>query len=176
MIPEEKFNSEMWQVLQKIRYISISAREGEALEWVMQARPIMSMPPIGVRQRMLLKIEEFGGIKIIDEKVTNDTYGRDFIYTFKLLQPKFDEIYEKYNKIFVSKSEIDGGKQNKNNILLSGIIKNNAVVGKGASLIKFQGVQNKEKNKKNNFWERPWFQMIMLLSAIATIIGLFLSF
>src|SRR3989344_8035312 len=98
MTPEEKFNSEMWEVLQKIRYISISAREGEALEWVMQARPIMSMPPIGVRQRMLLKIEEFGGIKIIDEKVTNDTYGRDFIYTFKLLQPKFNEIYEEYEK------------------------------------------------------------------------------
>ena len=88
----------MWEILKKVRYISLSARKGETLEWVMQARPIMTMPPIGVRQRMLLKIEELGGLKIIDYKETNDTYGRDFIYTFELLQPKFDEIYKEYQE------------------------------------------------------------------------------
>src|SRR3989344_4188138 len=96
MTPEEKFNSEMWWVLQKIRYISLSTQKGRVLEWVMQARPIANIPPIGVREKMLLKIKELGGIRIFTQETKIVTYGKDFIYTFELLQPKFDEIYTKF--------------------------------------------------------------------------------
>lgn len=32
-----------------------------------------------------------------------------------------------------------------------------------------------EKKRSQKFWEKPWFQIIILLSAIATIIGIFLK-
>ncbi len=99
MTSREKFDQEVWWVLQKIRYISMSAPKGEPLEWVMQSRPTIraEMLPIEVRQRMFLKIKEWGGLRIIKEESTHDTYGVDLIYTFELIQPKFDEVYEEYN-------------------------------------------------------------------------------
>ncbi|GEM_PF-3554533 len=98
MKPQEKFHQEVWWTLQKVRLISISTRKGEPLEWVMQAKPIKGMPPIGVRQKALLKIEKFGAIKVISKEVIDNTYGKDFIYTFELIQPKFDELYNEYEE------------------------------------------------------------------------------
>lgn len=57
-------------------------------------------------------------------------------------------------------------KTEKNSTLSNGKIKN-AVISEESSLVKF-----KEKHNKN-FWEKPWFQIIILISAIATIFGVF---
>ncbi len=99
MTPKEKFDNAMWRVLQKIRFISISARKGEALIWPMQNGFVPNMPPIGIRQSMLFKIEEWGGVKIIKEEAVDVTYGKNFIYTFELIQPKFDELYKEFQSI-----------------------------------------------------------------------------
>lgn len=99
MTPEEKFNSEVWWALQKIRTEELQQPTGEPIEIIFQVRFItgVGIPPIEVWQKMLFKIQELGGIKIVDSKTYNNAYGADFVDTIKILQPKFDEIYKEFN-------------------------------------------------------------------------------
>lgn len=96
---EDQFNREIWWALDKIRKEELRQREGKPIELVLQDRPIMGLPPIDVRRKMLYKVEEFGGIKIVDDKTYDDTYGVDFVYTIEILRPKFEEIYKKYQAL-----------------------------------------------------------------------------
>lgn len=101
MTPEEKFNEEVWWVLQKIRTEELRTRRDEPIEWVMQARPLIGagIPPIGVRQKILLKLEEWGAIRIIEQDTQDTTYGKDFIYTFELIHQKFNDLYKVYQEV-----------------------------------------------------------------------------
>src|SRR3989344_1656593 len=98
---ERQVNREIWWALDKIYREALRQEKGKPFEIVFQARPIMGagIPPIEIRQKMLLKVQELGGIKIIDDKTYDDTYGVDFVYTLELIQPKFDELYEKYQEL-----------------------------------------------------------------------------
>jgi len=98
---EKQVNREIWWALDKIYREALRQEKGKPFEVVFQVRPIMGagIPPIEVRQKALLKVQELGGIKIIDDKTYNDNYGVDFVYILELIQPKFDEIYEKYEEL-----------------------------------------------------------------------------
>src|SRR3989344_3321311 len=86
---ERQVNREIWWALDKIYREALRQEKGKPFEIVFQARPIMGagIPPIEIRQKMLLKVQELGGIKIIDDKTYDDTYGVDFVYTLELIQP-----------------------------------------------------------------------------------------
>lgn len=99
MTVEEEHNQEIWWALKKIRKEELRQKTGEPFEVILQSRPILGLPPIGVRVKAIQKVGELGGIKITNEKATNDTYGRDFIYTVEVLQPKFNKLYKKYEAI-----------------------------------------------------------------------------
>lgn len=99
MTPEEKFNQEVWWILQQLKYLKISSR-GELVKFVIKIRPIPESDalPVDAQEKALLKVEEFGGIKIIEEKTGDYWYGKDYIFIIKFLEPKFDEIYETYKR------------------------------------------------------------------------------
>ena len=99
MTPQEKFDNDVWEVLQNIRGKELRTLKNEPIEWVMQDRPILGFPPIGVPQKILHIIEEWKGLRIIKGRSTHDVYGVILIYTFELIQPKFDEIYKKYQEL-----------------------------------------------------------------------------
>ena len=98
MTPEEKFNRDVWWVLQQLEYLRISSRKGGNTTFIITVRPIIgddTLPPQN-QENVLLKAEEWGAIKITDQEVRQDTYGKDFIYTLEFRQPKFNELYKKY--------------------------------------------------------------------------------
>ncbi|MFC1612731.1 hypothetical protein ACFL23_00150 [Patescibacteria group bacterium] len=100
MTPEEKFNQEVWWILQRLKYLEISSKKGEIINFIIEARPISppNEPSPRAQESAILKLEEWQAIKILNQKVKYDTYGKDFIYNLKILQPKFDEFYKKYEE------------------------------------------------------------------------------
>ncbi|OGH23826.1 MAG: hypothetical protein A2629_00070 [Candidatus Levybacteria bacterium RIFCSPHIGHO2_01_FULL_41_15] len=99
--PEERFYREICWALQKIKTEELRQPTGKPFEIVFEVRPIIGtgIPPIEVRQKMLFKVQELGGIKIIDSKSYDSTYGVDFVHIVEVLQPKFNEIYKKYEEL-----------------------------------------------------------------------------
>ena len=100
--PEEQVNDAIWWVLQKIRKEELLQEKGKQVEITFQSRPLVigtGLPPIEVRQKVLLKVQELGGIRIINDASYDDTYGVDFVYVIETIQPKFDELYEKYREL-----------------------------------------------------------------------------
>ncbi len=101
LTPEEKFNQEVWWILQQLKYLEVSGRKKEIITLVIKARPSRPSdePSPSAQESALLKLEEWKAIKIKDSEEQEVTYGRDFIYTLEILQQKFNEIYEKFRKL-----------------------------------------------------------------------------
>ena len=90
MTPEEKFNQEVFKVLQKIKERSFYAKKG---------RPIDYKVPIEFFDRsdkhrdevvILEKLQEWQAIKITDKSLSGD----DWYYYLEIIQPHFDGIYK----------------------------------------------------------------------------------
>ena len=98
---EEKSNQEFWWALQQLKCFEVSAKKGGLVAVAITVRPIKisNEPSIDAKERALLKLEELKGIIITNRKIKEDTYGKDCIYTLKFLQPKFDELYKKYQMV-----------------------------------------------------------------------------
>lgn len=113
MTPKEQFDHEIWWVLQQLEYRRIYKRAGEkVIAYKIQARP-PGWPgssytlSVGVQEMILLKLEEWKAIKIVDKRVNRVTYGRDFIYWLEFLEPRFSSIHQEYKQRFGKDELID---------------------------------------------------------------------
>ncbi|GEM_PF-3733320 len=111
MTAAEKFNKEIWWVLQQLEYLKLSARKGEAINFVIKARPIRPAgePSPDEQENALLKLEEWQVVKIVGEPEEEQvTYGKNFIYSLKIQSPRFIEIHDLYKNGF--KKNVDADK------------------------------------------------------------------
>ena len=101
LTPEEKFNQEVWWVLQQLKYLEISGRKKEGISFLIKSRPIRPSdePLPSVQESVLFKLEEWKAIRILNQKAEADTYGKNFIYKLEILRYAFNEIYEKFRKL-----------------------------------------------------------------------------
>lgn len=105
--PEQRFTRELWWVLEKIEYLRISCRSNEALRFNILVRPIPepNAPSPDAQENSILKLEEKGAIQIFETDTRRSTYGLDYLFLIKVLQPKFRDVYNEYKKIcFVEKT------------------------------------------------------------------------
>ncbi len=98
MTPEEKFDQELLWVLDELEYKKLYSKNGESIEFIVESRPIMMRatgePTIEAQQGALFKLDAWQAVKIIVQRSYHDSYGVSLVYTLKILQPNFDEIYE----------------------------------------------------------------------------------
>ncbi len=108
MTPEEKFNREIWFVLQKIKEASFRTSPLEFIEYVVKFsgyKPSDAPEPEN-EVRVLKKIEEWEAIKILNENKHPIAYDIQAI-VFHLItpSPKFENLYKKYEQTFYNNSK-----------------------------------------------------------------------
>lgn len=100
MTPEEKFNQDIWYVLQEIKKKSLYAADNKSVSYEIDDNIIVAGHPSAKEEgAILIKLQQQQGIKIINKKVVLNDYGLESgtTYFLEILQPKFDDFYEKYN-------------------------------------------------------------------------------
>jgi len=108
MTPEEKFNQDVLWVLQKIKekYLATPEKQPAPSENLYRSH-LVNIKPHGVeiwlnygnefsqRKNIIYKLQEWKAFKVLDETRGDFDYeGTRFI--LEILQPKFDELYKKY--------------------------------------------------------------------------------
>jgi|GEM_PF-2500410 len=108
MTPEEKFNQEIWWILQEIKHEEYRTPKGKEVEFFIKKNIIKkgnqrmnidsTFPEEEVQRKLLDKLKEWGVISF--EPVNDILRGSDIyspsIYALKIKKPKFDEFYKKY--------------------------------------------------------------------------------
>ncbi len=146
MTPEEKYQKKYWRVLQNIKDQELLSDDGKTVNYKIYHKVISvghGEPSEEEEIIILNKLNKIGGIKI--KKDENDDYEDISVFYLDILQPKFNELYNKYKKMNQDKSEIQKETEAFTGIKDS-IIKNNKIFG-GGSLISIQNTTNKNKDK-----------------------------
>jgi len=111
MTPEEKFNREIWYVLRRIKEKAFYVLSESPIEYKIkydQFKGSELIPSPENEEQIIRKLEELKAIKIIKEEFyPHDEYIGTFFSNLQLLQPKFDEIYKKYQEIKNKESDPD---------------------------------------------------------------------
>jgi len=99
MTPEKNFNQDVWYVLQEIRKKSLYAADNKFVSYEISSSVVAVGYPLEQEEIAILgKLRQWQAIKIINKKGILDDYGLEsgIAYFLEILQPKFDEIYKKY--------------------------------------------------------------------------------
>lgn len=108
MTPEEKFNQDVWWILQEIKKDKLLAPKDEKVEFLIRAQPKIrntktnyvdnSIPDIETQRKLLYKLKDWKAVDVVP--VDNVLRGSDIfnpkIYDLTIKQPKFDELYRLY--------------------------------------------------------------------------------
>ena len=98
MTPEEKFNLYIWWLLKRIKDEHLATTSNTPVEFHtgnVEYLDGSGIPSIDKRNKLMLKLQELGAIKILEEP--RYIIGTGTIFVIEVLQPKFDEIYKKFN-------------------------------------------------------------------------------
>ena len=103
MTPEEKFNQEIWWILQEIRKEQLSTPKGEKVEFSLRKpskysrKADDSLPTVGTQRKLLQKLKEW---KVLDLEPTgffvDDIFTPPTAYLLTIRQSKFNEFYRLY--------------------------------------------------------------------------------
>lgn len=99
MTPEEKFNQEVWEMLQKIEAEKLVTEEGKPVEYKF---PIRHFAGVGIipqerQKKIIYKLQEWGALQIREDPFDPPASTQRIFY-LNLIQPKFGEIYKKFKK------------------------------------------------------------------------------
>ncbi len=108
MTPEEKFNQEIWWILQEIKRDNYLTPKGQKIEFSLRSLPKTrsvrrrdvdyGFPQEEVQRKLLFKLQEWKALEV--QPIDNVLRGGDIfnprIYDLIIKQPKFDELYKKY--------------------------------------------------------------------------------
>ncbi len=94
MTPEEKYHSDRWFVLQKIREKELYAPNKNEVAWRFNITPYSQFenPSPSAQINILKQLANEGAIKIIDEE-SKSGYGAYYLFVLQIQRPKFDELY-----------------------------------------------------------------------------------
>lgn len=128
MTPEEKFNQDVWWILREIRNDELLTPKGEMVEFCIRVQSktpsrakqtnTLDFPAEDNQRKLLNKLKEWQAIDL--ESVNDILKGSDIfnprIYQLAIKRPKFDELYNLYEKSFRAKEEreVTPPKSNKN--------------------------------------------------------------
>jgi len=106
LTPEEKFNQVVWWALQEIKKESLATPKEKCVYFEPQSSDNLNLSIIDQRRALKL-LEKEGTINIQNEKYPLGIMGvgaelynwKPIGYFLNILQPKFDEIYEKFRKL-----------------------------------------------------------------------------
>lgn len=98
MTPEEKFNREMWWVLQEIAEEKLATTEGKPVEFKVVEFLASGIPSRDRQINIIHKLQEWKAIKILNEFPADWRGSRRHLFELQLLEPKFAEIYSKFQK------------------------------------------------------------------------------
>ena len=94
--PEEEFNQEVWEVLQKIRKAKL-ATVGENIEFRFPTFVGGGIIPKGKQKKILYKLQEWKALKI-RENPWEPPESTPHLFYLNLTQPKFNKIYKNFHK------------------------------------------------------------------------------
>lgn len=95
--PEEILNQQVWEILQDIKEEDLATVKGKPVTYEFPHVQGVGIIPNKRRRNILYKLQELKAIKILNESPRDWRGSGGHILKFKL-QPKFDEVYEKYQK------------------------------------------------------------------------------
>ena len=104
MTPEEKYHSDRWFMLQKIRERELYAPDKNRIDYYLEITPFSKFEehPPSVQINILKQLWGEKAIEILHEE--NKTgYGAYYLFTLRIKRPKFDELYrseENFKKVF----------------------------------------------------------------------------
>jgi len=94
MTPEEKYHSDRWFVLQKIRERELYAPNKNEIRYHLEITPYSKfeqhLPSAQIN--ILKQLADEGAIKILDEE-SKSGYGAYYLFILQIQRPKFDELY-----------------------------------------------------------------------------------
>ncbi|MEW6407785.1 MAG: hypothetical protein AB1465_03785 [Patescibacteria group bacterium] len=114
MTPEEKFNQDVWWILQEIKKDELLTPKGEKVEFLIRSLSLpknrntkrkdatYNFPQEETQRRLLKKLKEWEAIddfKMVADMMRGSDIFNPTIYQFSIKQPKFNELYQKYEDI-----------------------------------------------------------------------------
>lgn len=110
MTPEEKFNRDIWWILQEIRKDELLTPEGKSIKFDMRVldhydktkKLPLETPEEKTQKKLLFKLEEWGVLNfnpVDDLSADVDIFDPAF-FALSLKKPEFDNLYAKYEKLF----------------------------------------------------------------------------
>ena len=94
MTPEEKFNQSVWQLLQEIKLkhlaLPINANPHGVEIWLQHNSEFSQ------RKNTIYKLQEWGAIEVLEGEKEEFDFEEETRFILKVLQPKFDKLYTKY--------------------------------------------------------------------------------
>ncbi len=95
MTPEERFNQQVWEILQDVKEESLATKQGQPVKHRTPHIQGAGIIPKERRIDILFKLQEWGILRVRDNPFEPPIPADDEIY-LDLIQPKFDEIYSLY--------------------------------------------------------------------------------
>lgn len=104
MTPEEKFNQEIWWILQEIRKEQLATPKGEKVEFTLRKPPKYSrkadndLPSAEAQRKLLHKLKEWKTLDLEPESkfLDDDLFASPTAYILTIRQSKFDKLYRLY--------------------------------------------------------------------------------
>lgn len=102
MTPEERFNQQVWEILQDLKEEYLAA--GELIRYKKPSVIGAGIIPWKRKVNILKRLQEWGALKIILKRSKSQDYGFGFewenisVLDIKVIQPQFDKVYKKFKK------------------------------------------------------------------------------
>lgn len=98
MTPEEKFNQEVWWVLQKIKGQILATVTGKPIRYEVVKLIASGIPSQTQQKDIIHKLQEWEAVKIVYETDPSGGGVSRYLFDLKILDLKFDQVYKKYQK------------------------------------------------------------------------------
>lgn len=98
MTPEERFNQDVWWILQEIAGRKLATLEGKPTEFEVVKLIAAGIPSQDRQKNIIHKLQEWKAVKILNESPADWGGSGKHIFKLQLLVPKFTEIYKKFQK------------------------------------------------------------------------------
>lgn len=96
--PEQKFYQEIWWLLQEIKEEILAFGEGKPIKYNVVKLVAAGIPSQERQKNLLHRLQEWKAIKIVNESPPEWKSNGKHWFELKILQPKFNKIYKKYEK------------------------------------------------------------------------------
>ncbi len=95
--PDEKFNEEVWYVLQRVKELSLKASSDTPIEYEIKKITASGIPSRRSQSQIIEKLQEWKAIEIVEHTKPDWRYNNPEKFLIEILEPKFSKTYKKYD-------------------------------------------------------------------------------